>query len=215
MKEYKHKTKKHRETIKCDGKYIYLNGYKIEATLNTYYWEEIKPTEKKYRILKRYFDKITVVERLSDGLVFKIGDRVSYSDNIKYDFNIKCFEIMIDGDIKLHSVDGHYCLLITTNPTIKRKKITTVDGLDIYWGEECWAISKTELNSLGKVNWDNPHPYDHALYFTSERTAKEYVILNESCLSLTEVGEFYQKLLNFSNGNSKGLRALVEDKLKL
>lgn len=44
---------------------------------------------------------------------------------------------------------------------------------------------------------------------------KKYKLLKwyPSCLSLNDVGQFYKKLLDFSNGNSKGLLELVKSKL--
>jgi len=64
---------------------------------------------------------------------------------------------------------------------------TTEDGIQIFKGDECWAIDKTDLDHLGKVDFRNNHPYDYALYFSNEKKAQKYIKENKP-LFVTEDG---------------------------
>jgi hypothetical protein len=125
---------------------------------------------------------IYTVKRLSDGIVFTVGDRVKQS-NVKHNniFTITGFEMDVNNE--------H--LLAIGNGGIKLKKIehykaplfTTEDGVDIYEGERVYIV-ETAFNIVysGNLYWK-----PIGVTFSNKQAAEEYVLMNKPCLSIKEI----------------------------
>lgn len=107
---------------------------------------------------------------------------------------------------------------------IKQKLFTTEDGVDIYEGDKYFELiipgfhnKQCVWNILpyeGKSNliYDQEGNRKHfRLWFSTEKAAEEYIIMNKPCLSLKELNNL--KLLN-NFAKSRTIR-FVKNKLKL
>jgi len=153
--------------------------------------------------------RINSVLRKSDNCVFTIGDKI---DGISYK-NIVINSIDLNPNypqIMFNKLDEGIDL---TN-AVKSKPIlfTTEDGVDIFEGDFSYFLT----NNFVLKNKDTYYGGgEHSgWYFSTKEKAEKYILMNKPCLSLNDVGKFYKKLLDFSNGNSQGLKELVKSKLK-
>lgn len=147
------------------------------------------------------------VKRLSDGEVFTVGDifNPKYSDFYTYTLtNIKIINntFRVSGEHKkdnnLIRVMGNYPL----EDIVKSKQplFTTEDGVEIFEGDdyyeliipgfhnkECvWNI----LPNVGRSNliYDQEGNKKHfRLWFSTEKEAQEYIIMNKPCLSINDL----------------------------
>ena len=166
------------------------------------FWEKV--VEKDYEILcikhKKnkcfYRDSIDLrnlnlydihsVKRLSDGKVFNIGDNAitalnNYGTITAFEIYCNRMYIRTNGSSK-----GTFSCNIK-DLIVSELLFKTEDGVDIFEGDECWAIDKTDLDHLGKVDFRNNNPYDYALYFSNEKKAQKYIKENKP-LFVTEDG---------------------------
>ena len=114
------------------------------------------------------------VKRLSDGEVFTVGDRINhYGEYAKNEFSTKTYTLkkiyFIEENTLTFYVGKGFNLGAISASKYKLPLFTTEDGIQIFKGDECWAINKTDLDYLGKVDFRNNHPYDYALYFSNEK----------------------------------------------
>jgi hypothetical protein len=125
---------------------------------------------------------IYAVKRLSDGIVFTVGDRVKQS-NVKHNniFTIAGFEMDVNNE--------H--LLAIGNGGIKLKKIEhykaplfkTEDGLEIFPGDSTYIVGNGfSISHTGELYWNPQRPT-----FSNKQAAEEYVLLNKPCLSIKEI----------------------------
>ena len=132
------------------------------------------------------FYDIHSVKRLSDGKVFNIGENATtalnnYGPITAFEINCNRMYIRTNGSSK-----GTFSCNIK-DLIVSELLFKTEDGVDIFEGDECWAIDKTDLDHLGKVDFRNNHPYDYALYFSNEKKAQKYIKENKP-LFVTEDG---------------------------
>ena len=118
------------------------------------------------------------VKRLSDGKVFNIGENATtalnnYGPITAFEINCNRMYIRTNGSSK-----GTFSCNIK-DLIVSELLFKTEDGVNIFKGDECWAIDKTDLDHLGKVDFRNNHPYDYALYFSNEKKAQQYIKENK------------------------------------
>lgn len=137
--------------------------------------------------------KIHSVKRISDGVVFSVGDEVdsTWGKQIITDFEIYKDVSMIVG------------FKTCKNPLEKIRKLpertklfTTEDGVDVFEGGEYWYLPTTRAADSFK-----PYKCTYAskgeatpmtwLYFSTEEKAKEYITLNKPVLSLNDILEVW------------------------
>jgi hypothetical protein len=158
------------------------------------------------------------VERLSDGVVFKIGDNIKGSDwNTKHiarhsDIISKIY-IPTEEEAKGFTFNTGDLVLqtkITWQTSIQKaikieKLFTTEDGVDVfkgdkgpsYWGEypyvntEDWSLGDCHSNSSYATNLK----YVNIIkIFSTREKAKEYILRNKPCLSAFEVIDILEGL---------------------
>lgn len=154
---------------------------------------------------------ISKIRRLSDNEEFSIGDKVKISklkhidgsftiDKFYFDFNNN--KLLCNG-----SNTGNGNVSITKIEKVKKEKIfTTEDGIDIFEGDECFAVSNNfDLLFTAFVPKDYQKQNIIKTFSTKEK-AEEYIMLNKKQFSLQDIidvnsekfveGEMYKKLLN-------------------
>lgn len=126
---------------------------------DSYDWEKIE--EKDYEILTyKAIDKdnlvVSAMKRLSDGVEFKIGDKVAYCDQstiyIIDKFTVKEDHMIAWCKISTNGHNSGAFNILNIRP-YKEKKVlyTTEDGVDRYeWQEEYWIF---KLIGLGSNDW--------------------------------------------------------------
>lgn len=213
MKIRKFKHKKTGHIFEQDGSYYnrpkheHIPAWLVEGSND---WEEI--IEKDYEILSykhgdgqisdiEYINKclkvaclhegwkIHSVKRLSDGEIFTIGDNCSYGV-------ITRIFITREG----------YCMTSTTSPYscnilyLKHKKqplFTTEDGVDIFEGDVCFSIIKSNYQYSGVHCWVKREWFtktslcNDKLYFSNKEKAQEYVDLNKPKYSLNDIRNIF------------------------
>lgn len=197
------------------------------------FWEEI--VEKDYKILSfrhkdqnnkdcieidydknfkgnEYWD-IYSIQRLSDGKIFTIGDSVSILR-----FGILTITHLFINDRNKILFESYNRKIYKLEDIIEHCELplfTTEDGKEIFEGDNVYFINTTNHRYNIDIKFNICEYKSHLLYFSTKELAENYILLNKPCLSLKEVEQFYNKLLDFSNNNSKGLKDLVKQKLNL
>ena len=118
---------------------------------------------------------------MKDKNKFTIGDRTNNGTISKFEVDTYGIRVFFEDKPK------NYHVSLNSIHHIKKPLFKTEDGVDIFEGDECWAIDKTDLDHLGKVDFRNNHPYDYALYFSNEKKAQQYIKENKP-LFVTEDG---------------------------
>lgn len=144
---------------------------------------------------------ISSVKRLSDGEIFSIGDKINFkgvyvnNSEHKYDTTIKSFEFKQDGSLGVR----HHNALVGLSKIEKYKEpmLTTFDGVDLFdqdvyyfiWsnkpprGQEVYKIYKEIVRPLeAYASWSSD-----AVFFSTEESAEEYILMNKPCLSLNDL----------------------------
>jgi hypothetical protein len=133
--------------------------------------------------------EIHSIKRLSDGKIFTVGDIIKHNNNVAYPIGeltkitIVSDTLFFESNHNHHEFNTNMCFI----SKVQQPLFITKDGIQIFKGDECWAIDKTDLDHLGKVDFRNNHPYDYALYFSNEKKAQQYIKENKP-LFTTEDG---------------------------
>jgi hypothetical protein len=158
------------------------------------------------------------VKRLSDGEVFTVGDKYN-------DCNLKN-ETIIEFQL------GNNGLLVNTSllknvQHIKKPLFTTEDGVNIFKDDRYWVVAKNNIKYIGYVisafeiekNDTSFKEYNWFNYwsFSTEKAAKQYVLMNKPCLSIKDVstvffGDFNGGYVRGLKREFRGLKELVEGK---
>lgn len=150
----------------------------------------------KYNLKEDSSWDIYSVKRLSDGVVFSLGDKVVHKGNVTHP----------NGEItKLHIVGNS--MFVTTNKRVngfdtdinlivkQRKSIfTTEDGVDIYKGDEYTAVNKDLTMTVGWVACTKESFGQHGFgkkFFSTREAAEQYILFNKKQLSLNDVFSVY------------------------
>lgn len=156
-----------------DFEYISSVGPKRDSFINA-------TTKKDYSVMRTHFKYPTSIKRKSDDCLFSIGDQTN-KGVIKGFRELTCF-------IEITTDKGIFYLEELSERT---KLFKTEDGVDVFEGDDCWSVLKDTLKLGGKVNYNNQHPYKHALYFSTKEKAEEYMLLNEKLLSIKDIQSIY------------------------
>lgn len=130
---------------------------------------------------------IKSIKRLSDGEIFTIGNKVSYTGK-KCSYNnfiIEDFFIRDDGILARNSSIGE---LIGDLKHVKEHLFTTFDGVNIFEGDEVWFLnSKMEI-------WHASKLYDKSLIkkltFSTKELAEAYIEENQFKYSEKDMLDF-------------------------
>ena len=215
MRKFKHKiTGKFAE--KTTSGDFYVNNHELIpcwCVENSNDWEEI--IEKDYERLLYKGNILYSVKRLSDGVEFKIGDKVcwkwAFAKN-KY-FTIKSFNI-IEGTLKFNTIEesaqNFIFELISKEYNLQHYKepiLTTEDGYECTLDDRVFGV-------LPKANWQtnyygkkgvpvfklfNPegkrwNPSSEWLWFKTKENAEKYIYENKPEFSRKHILELYEKL---------------------
>ena len=147
------------------------------------------------------------VTRKSDGVVFTAKQRVVRND---FEDTIEGFEI--DGyRMKVKFVAGDVCGffdLKDIQPLAQRTKLfTTVDGVDVFEGDDVWLFYKlSDSNwkpSVTKARKELLPIQSYQKFYSTEAAIKEYITLNKPCLSVNDV-----KLISKLYGSDEDIRTI-------
>jgi hypothetical protein len=240
MSNYRHKRTGSLYILDNTG-YWYINGCNNTAKIpkdvveNSNDWELIEEPKKDYEILsvsdkdgtvcsndyvfleslvKNQEWKIHSVKRLSDGVVFTVGDTVVNKGYEKSWVNVSIKRILFQNG-KMGIVtngDGTYWDGILCNfDHAKKPLFTTVDDKEVFIGERVYAV---RLNS-GFTIWEPvltniEHDWDGYKVFSTKEAAGEYILMNKPVLTLKELYDHTTR----SGLDLNELRRLVKSKLE-
>ena len=178
-------------TVKIDNHNI---GIVINGTFN------LIPAEKY---------KIHSIKRLSDGQVFKLGDKV---DSTISDLGraTELTGFMQSGDkLMLGLRDlGYYPLSTVILP--KKPLCKSADGVDIYEDDSVVCLDKEDWITRNQEYRFKPWDVKDQgyLFFSTLEAANEYILMNKPCLSLQDV-----MTAGYGIGEYARLKAVVKNKL--
>lgn len=161
------------------------------------------------------------VKRLSDNVVFTIGDKVqdSLTDNLT-DFKIQEIVYFNEGVKIICNAKSGTTMPLNTIRHIKKQLFTTEDGIDVFENDYITTIHKEDLRILSEGNFVGPfgRKSENYLYFSTLEKAKEYVLMNKPCLSINDIFEMWKSKGFSGNGifgsyDTKDLINLVKSKL--
>jgi len=177
-----------------------------------------KIVEKDYQILKSCPIEGTIysVERLSDGEVFTVGDKVKVyqhgSTKTITEIIINVNSLVIEGIwLRLDSGSCHMTHAIKVENPI----YLTHDGKDIFEGDKVWYINKDGLRYGVFYTLPGTKFYsDINVYFITRAAAENYLVQKSHSLSIEDFWEFV--CWGGSNiAKSKRLKRLVRERLNL
>lgn len=149
------------------------------------------------RYLNDYHYSINSVRRLSDMVVFSIGNEVRYQhDSSTHQFTICKFKIE-HGIMWATDLDGWANIeAIQKAPVNPPKPILfrTLDGKDIREGDEYWC-----LQSEWFISHCTTKDYDPSLAkkrFSTKEKANEFIIMNRPVLSVNDTWDYFKKFIH-------------------
>jgi len=180
------------------------------------YWEEVVEKNYKIIILKQHDGRLSnmtghgeeyitallnthgvtiySVERLSDGKVFTIGDKVqdSLTDELT-NYAIQEITYFYPGEkIICQAKSGTTMPLNTIRHTSFLFK--TEDGVNISEGDDYWVYdygalknTNSEIHKVNRASQTHTGNGVDRKYFSTKEKAEEYVLLNKPCLSINDV----------------------------
>ena len=160
----------------------------------------------KYRLIKEYeivslynifSSKIRSVKRLSDGEVFSVGDEI-YIGMDSEALYIKEIEIFGENTVAIgvHSdevwaEEARYALSRLNKANKKKPLFTSEDGVYVFKGDPVYEVDK-KWRVFTYSSWKSYYgnkgvPKKDTLMFSTRSAAKEYIVMEKPCLSLSEV----------------------------
>lgn len=169
-------------------------------------WEVVEQGDNAYDIKS--------VRRISDGEIISVGDKIKYGN--KKDFSDAWDGVIVNIHIShvykneiifiIRDEDGEERekKFISNIQKAKQKLFTTLDGKDIYEGDEYWYadIKQSSSPKPEKLNAEYNGTYgEHHTKktFSTEAAAKDYILMHNPCLSLDDLlsvwadGDMYKK----------------------
>jgi hypothetical protein len=126
------------------------------------------------------------IKRVSDGVIFTVGDLVNNLNNPN-SWNIEKISIEKRG-VRIDSRIGGVCPSFQNLQHAKKPLFTTSDGVKIFEGDKYWYVPKSELTATSKMAHKGSGTKGiNVVYFATELAAKEYILKNKPCLSLKDV----------------------------
>lgn len=135
------------------------------------------------------FKHIHSVCRLSDNSIWAVGDNLQ-------DYGIiKKFNIQSNKWIVAHTDLNNDVLIEDFKKTPEKTPLfTTEDGKEIFEGEEYWTVCDKDgfahltWAAIPRKAWDmDKSPDKHNYTFSTEKAAKEYILLSKPCLSANDI----------------------------
>lgn len=132
------------------------------------------------------------VKRLSDNVIFTVGDKVKQSSvkhnntfiitGFEFDVNNKHLLAIGNGGIKLHKIE--HC---------KTSLFTTEDGVEIFKGDKYFYWNSDDKDCIKAYSdyaedKSNRKLWNKYKCFSTEEATKEYIVINKPCLSINEIG---------------------------
>jgi hypothetical protein len=158
------------EILEIQGKYGSISSYKEQ------YDSDLKDKS------------IYKIKRLSDSIVFRVGDEV-LSKTCSVPNKILSIEI-INNKIRLYPRNSFYNL--EDIKKVKQLLFTTEDKINIYLGDESWILHKNTwtLSNTPTIhnnsNWKQIGESAHWNFSTKEK-AEEYILMHKPCLSIQDI----------------------------
>lgn len=144
---------------------------------------------------KEYGYSIYSIKRLSDGVVFTVGDRISgftYTDRpllgIEQDGDSVWFSQKDDANTSI----GGTTTLEDAEPYFKTPLLTTVDGKVLFKGDTFWHVDPQLEIGEGLLSIDKFTKLEGYKEFSTKELAKEYVLRNTPCLSLNDLLDVWE-----------------------
>lgn len=137
-------------------------------------------------LLKDRLNKIHSVKRILDGEIFTIGD------NCEYGIITNMF-ITKEGYCMTGTRTSPYSCNILYLKHKKQPLFTTEDGVDIFEGDTCVSIFKSNYQYSGIHNWAKKEWFTktsldiNKLYFSNKDVSEEYILMNKPCLSINDI----------------------------
>lgn len=178
----------------CNSKYT-DNRVHFKEVLDSNFWEEV--IQKDYEVLEQYSvdylepPVIHSVKRLSDGEIFKVGNKVKYTGNLyKNHCTIGTINAHDTGCV-VHSTKGYKDFLENINylEKINEPVMITEDGVELNYGDEHFPVELRffKLHRNAKApSYSNSSKQKFKIFSTKEK-AEEYIIDNKPCLSLNDI----------------------------
>jgi hypothetical protein len=235
MIKYKHRNTGDIAELKGQTFFIvdgpHIKGYiPTRCIENSNDWVKITSQDnikKDYEILTINEWIIYSVKRLSDGVVFSIGDIVDglghFDKRLRIDYMLQ-----IDNSIRFYN-SGVYFQDLKTIKHAPKPLFTTEDGKEIFEGDRFWSICIDKERYTEQYGKPTVHTLDMfcdyiearssgILWFSTREAAEEYIVLNKPCLSVKEVREELSKnhsVFRGYNGSKfiNQLKDLVKSKL--
>jgi len=209
-----------------------LFGQDVEN--NSEYWEEI--IEKDYEILSfenkdensgcwsplfhPLYHTIISIRRISDNKIFTIGDKVRISklqnngsfiiDEFYFDCNND--KLLCNGK---YTGNGH--VSITKIEKSKQPLFQTIDGIDIFDGDDIWYLpnNNNKFKCINNVKATKLSAHISHLYFFSKEAAEDYTLKNKPCLNFNDIINYFNKWYgtNTKDNFQDGLKKLIQTKL--
>lgn len=179
------------------------------------------------QILNNPLYSIHSVKRLSDNVIFTVGDLICR--NKSWETGTPCYITRFElknNKIIVHIKQGDsYGTYPFDNKMYKysrkEKMFTTEDGVDIFEGDEFYCVTIPNKWTIQKRIGGDGLAFNEELVrkrcFSTKEAAENYIILNKPCLSLNDVFNVYPKLKRSSNNiwtkHALEIKELVKSKL--
>ena len=157
------------------------------------------------------------VKRLSDSEIFTVGDYIKmqwcskkgiiesiyHNEHNQLSFKIKGSEAPLTSVFtEKHPIK------------LKQKLFTTEDGVEVSKGDIIYKVMKGSF-CMTSEKYNGQKENSYCLYFANEESAKEYILLNNPCLSINDVVNSYSGLYNaYKEHTINNLTKLVKSKLE-
>lgn len=177
--------------------------------------------------------EIHSIKRLSDGEIFTIGDACHLNNGNYYKSELKEFKFFTNGEhghlekhrnntflkVGIQSCHSDKPTFFYLESIVKAKEVLfkTEDGVGIYVNQYSYGVHLPTMKFTGDYIWRYKEHFSSSSlskdvkYFSTEEKAKEYILMNKSCLSINDV---LQNIRCISKTlDEKGLKDFVKLKL--
>lgn len=166
------------------------------------YINDFKKLDYEYLLKATMHYSIHKIKRLSDGEIFTVGGKVN-----SYIIDTICLS---EKGIKIFFQDERLKPYLLKDIILRKPLFTTEDGVDMYEGEEYYAVCPTTITSVWSIA-DDESLNTNWKKFSTKKAAEEYILMNKPCLSINDVIDF--KGSYDSNFMKNKLTTLVKNRL--
>ena len=118
----------------------------------------------------------------NDGQVFTVGDEIIYNEIFPTKLKIKSIQLF-NGEILIHKDCTMNTNKLSEIQHCKKPIFKTFDGIDIYEGDRVYSVTPNFcIGYSGSLKYKPIQPC-----FLTKEKAEEYILMNKSCLSLSDV----------------------------